>query len=1542
MASNISSGDRRWASARKSGMTILGKVPKPINLPSQRSENNGLDPNVEIVPKGTLTWGSRPCSATSNVWGSSTLLSPKTDGGTGSPCHNSGRPSSGGSGTRPSTAGSDRSQDSNAWGSNSRPSTASGLLPSNQAPVLASRPRSAETRPIIAARPRSAETRPGSSQLSRFAENVADPAVAWGSPKTADKLGIASAINHEFSLTSGDFPTLGSEKRIDGQQAGHTLQEHSDASSGILRSNENLKSSSGDICKDQEDVSVPRTERNLSSGGAVSHNPELNNNLQQAQPHNSLNMTPSQFDSWHGSAMHSPDKIWYRGGALVGPYRPAGPPGSFPVDPFLCYPRPFPPNSEAALRPSAGPVQYHPTTGEVYRPQVLPNPYMFSSHPVIPTMPGPYHTPVPYDGYYGYQQASFCSSGEQHMPSGVAIQPSVYKQSPNSSGNITSDEFPNSLGGDVTQKVEVQVPSDRAHAPFPGPYKVLLKPQGDLAYKVTQAKTHSGSSSPTSTQSHVESKPEASISKESEQSAGSRKNEIANDMNLVSDHRASLKVAGDGMCQLSNPIISNLEVNSNRTSEGILKRGPNISIQPVYDWKPNSVTRKNVALIEKIEGLNNKVRSAENHSIVGGLSSKQERLKQPKVANARTGHFTKARGIAIPSSFEGYSLDTHTIDSTVVSGQSDSMDFIPIESGSCVSKGAPSAIGRGDYSSNSRLDNQTDGELTRESSEKGAFVVPMEKIVTEDAYSDSLDHKDQRAKMKELAAQRAKQLQKQEEERTREQKAKALAKLEELNKRSAALSMKPKSNEVSSLSHNPQQQEDPGADIASNVTLSAVDMPLQANEYNKVGPVVSLPCDYVSQTPETVAQDSRSGSIPTLSMEHHTNTTEVVAHEGSQFNASSGSKHRPVGNRRRQKVPQEKNPGEKSAMRENTGSKFLDEIAHESKSDEMHFISEKNQNSQKLVEVNAPASSVDILPHNGDPSLQQKKKNHRNVKNRNKDDTLFGSSTSTHSNEKIEEYPSESSRLNPAPPVLETSSVPALISSDHGSGQECGDGIVHSRQGSSKVVDEGQGRMNNHRKPQPSRKMARNHQAIKPTDKVHGSETVIWAPVRPANKIEQLEEIKQNSIIGNFSDSSLQIGNDISGTKTKRAEIERYVPKPVAKEHLQQYTQKSTTHLSQLTSDEMPEKPYLDSKFGPGKFDGSSEFGADTKKTEDNKPGRRGRVQASWRQRNSADTVLPSQASNENVQPSDATETFDKPSNQHLPLPEQVRSDGWEGGDSLVQKNSDVAPIQTKDQGIRSMQKHQQAHRVTGSNYGTDDHNSKNNTNEKNGVNPLNLDTSENDVKIFINDNGKNVVGDHVRSHSHWKPKSQIQQGRGTGGQRNFYHDARPEKFGYPGAGSNHPSNETSNTLNRKDQSRNSASSVEQMHSRRPVVDMSPQRENQVSPPHQYGQRNGRVNRGQEATYRGRDFMHTSGKSNAQRIEDQHKNTPHFEYQPVDSHSKPSNAYRQPNSSIDQEAQGHHASRQKYKERYHTQTRNPGRFIRSATSHVDDSHNGEE
>lgn len=140
--------------------------------------------------RGTLSWGSKSSSA-SNAWGTSSL-SPNTDGGTTSPSYLSGHISSG-SGTRPSTAGSDKSHEptANAWGPNSRPSSASGVLTSNQTS-------------LASLRPRSAEPRPGSSQLSRFAEHSEHP-VAWSAPGTAEKLVCSFHTFSQYQLYQSIF-----------------------------------------------------------------------------------------------------------------------------------------------------------------------------------------------------------------------------------------------------------------------------------------------------------------------------------------------------------------------------------------------------------------------------------------------------------------------------------------------------------------------------------------------------------------------------------------------------------------------------------------------------------------------------------------------------------------------------------------------------------------------------------------------------------------------------------------------------------------------------------------------------------------------------------------------------------------------------------------------------------------------------------------------------------------------------------------------------------------------------------------------------------------------------------------------------------------------------------------------------------------------------------------------------------------------------------------------------------------------------------------
>ncbi|KAJ0713081.1 putative protein modifier of SNC1 1 [Helianthus annuus] len=315
MTSSMLAGERKWASSRRGGMTVLGKVavPKPINLPSQKLENHGLDPNVEIVPKGSLSWGSRPSSSTSNPWGSS-AVSPKADGTAVSPHHSSGRPTSGGGLSRPSTAGSDRHDPSTTtWGPNSRPSSASGVLTSNQSSLTSSRPLSAETRP-------------GSSHLSRFAEPVYDSSAAWGPNGTADKLSIPSKVD-DFSLSSGDFPTLGSEKdntTKSGEAHDHGSRVRPGSGSGrnapVNDRNEMTQADhkSGTVDTWTRDDGVrPNADR----WHGDSH--------QYVNP----NVPPQHYDAWRGPPMNAPPGVWYRGPPPAGPPYPHVPHGGFPMEP---------------------------------------------------------------------------------------------------------------------------------------------------------------------------------------------------------------------------------------------------------------------------------------------------------------------------------------------------------------------------------------------------------------------------------------------------------------------------------------------------------------------------------------------------------------------------------------------------------------------------------------------------------------------------------------------------------------------------------------------------------------------------------------------------------------------------------------------------------------------------------------------------------------------------------------------------------------------------------------------------------------------------------------------------------------------------------------------------------------------------------------------------------------------------------------------------------------------------------------------------------
>ncbi|CAH8392690.1 unnamed protein product [Eruca vesicaria subsp. sativa] len=436
-------GDRRWGTARRSGMTILGKVavPKPINLPSQRLENQGLDPNVEIVPKGTLSWGSK---SSVNAWGTSSL-SPRTESGPGSPSHLSNRPSSGGSVTRPSTADSDKAHDSSSvgWDSNSRPSSASGVLPSNQASVALQRPHSADTRP-------------GSSQLSRFAEAVPETFATRG------QHGVAPAKKDGFSLTSGDFPSLGTEKESSERSA-----MPQDAGPGTRPASSSGRSAEerGVDCTEEVnarigDDSAWRRDNQPYSEDAPRYCRE-EGQLDPRGSHSYPNAHfPHQYDAWRGPPVNNhPGGGWYRGNQPYG--APMGP-GGFHVDPFPFYPTQVPP----VPGHEAGPRGSHAINEKMFRPPML-DPYV---HP----RPGFYLGPVPREGYYG-PPMGYGGPGNRDLPfAGRPAGPHAYHHH---SGQGRYDTSASSV---ALERNEPPHSQERQ-------YKILLKPQ-DERLKEDEAK----------------------------------------------------------------------------------------------------------------------------------------------------------------------------------------------------------------------------------------------------------------------------------------------------------------------------------------------------------------------------------------------------------------------------------------------------------------------------------------------------------------------------------------------------------------------------------------------------------------------------------------------------------------------------------------------------------------------------------------------------------------------------------------------------------------------------------------------------------------------------------------------------------------------------------------------------------------------------------------------------------------------------------------------------------------------------------------------
>ncbi|KAF3534081.1 hypothetical protein DY000_02038209 [Brassica cretica] len=1011
-------GDRRWGTTRRSGMTILGKVavPKPINLPSQRLENQGLDPNVEIVPKGTLSWGSK---SSLNAWGTSSL-SPRTESGPGSPSHLSTRPSTGGSVTRPSTADSDKAHDSSStWDSKSRPSSASGVLPANQASVALQRPHSADTRP-------------GSSHLSRFAEPVSETSATWGQHAPTKKDG--------FSLTSGDFPSLGAEKE-------------SSEKSSVPQDAARPASSSGRSVEEREanvrigDDNTWRRDDQPYSEDAPRHCREagqLDSRCPQSYPNANF---PHQYDGWRGPPVNNHQGGgWYRGNHPYG--APMGP-GGFPIDPFPFYPPQVQPTPGHEARPRGN----HPANGNMFRPPILDS-YV---HPRMQTRPGFYLGPVPHESYYG-PPMGYGSPSNRDLPfAGRPAGPHAYSQHSGQGGYDTSGS---SVG---LEQNEPSHPQERQRQ-----YKVLLRAQ---------------------------------------------------DGRNGEDETKREGILGN---RLPNAEVVAHQMQNSKNN----RRGNNIEasdeVQPI---RAENAAPEDPSLIQKIDGLNTKTRSGDGWQNASSVVNRDQQENKTRTVNSgnsvdkvsgrmpRTGHASD--GTNSLHYKHGDLATNKNSELTAISGTSISR------------RSTQQTQGRADHQSQQRVKNEgNDGwrKTNVMSGSSPATLASNSESFAEVNVGDSLDtgsvgkpvpgisvdpNDNQRTTMRELARQRAQERQKEEEERARDQRAKALAKLEELNRRSQA------------------------AEGGSAKNLEAESNASIAN---------------IPEVPRSLS--------PARMVAKSTESTEESGKPSMQNAMTSTEDAHYVDPNHQDNLPRHRDGA--ASKQKRLGYKQKQHIVFEKKTAGNSFSEATTEVSD--VVPSPEVSNQGVISHNSDtlatPSVSTepaftKRKNNRNGKKKHKVEEAKLMNTTRAAVGKETKSGDESIEIGRVrAPEIKFGSLSDPSLDIKGSGNS-------SDQISSSTNEESQSRAKNNSKTQHLRKTPRNTLVNKPADKFPGNSTVIWAPVHPQQKADGSGGVGSQSTVPEFSTSSKSLHQGQTSSRSKRVELERYVAKPVVKETAEQMVSKN-------------------------------------------------------------------------------------------------------------------------------------------------------------------------------------------------------------------------------------------------------------------------------------------------------------------------------------------------------------------------------------------------
>ncbi|KAL9243134.1 hypothetical protein vseg_017060 [Gypsophila vaccaria] len=1310
MTSSMMTGEQRWASKRRGGMTVLGKVakvavPKPLNLPSQRLENHGLDPSVEIVPKGTLSWGSRPSSSSSNAWATS-ALSPSTDGGSSSPIHLAGRPMSGG-GSRPSTAGSEKGHDSNVntWGPNSRPSSASGASGSNHSS-------------LTSLRPHSADTRPGSSHLSRFAEHSAEGSGGLGATAVSDRMGV----NEGFSLSSGDFPTLGSEK----DEPKRNLEPLDDchgrpcSSHGGVKSMSNRMEIAHDDARDS-DIKAPWRE---DYPPFVEGGPRPNMERWHGDPHmyQNPNIGPPHYDSWRGAPSANPQGgVWYRGPPGPPPYGGPVPPGGFHMEPFPYFRPPVPApglsNSQSIL-PGAGHHGHHPKNGDMYRPH-MPESFM---PPGGPMRPGFYPPPGPYEGYYG---PPFCNPNEQDLPfMGMAARP-IYNRPTNQNAPDMNNSYPRSREGRGSD------PVDPTHDPQRN-YKVLVKRNDNGNQNGEEKWGHRVITDGSNRERGILSKP--ALLENAWGDDFKKRETLGFGHTAAKDEVPSWP--GDNRFHSSKP--SNSKVSGGITNVEESGAGP----------AKNSDSSRDHSLMQKIEGLNAKARASGGSQDVYQREELTERRQVFNVWPHQSAAEAKTETVLERHYPTGVLVPVSRGPNAIASEQSGE---------SIISSGPRIAINEAQNRSNHHGRQNFDGqEASRWGRKYQSGSVPPAgaqgqnsavqptgvRMATIDVKGDEectvsgLDSSDtQRAKMREIAKQRAIQLQKEEEERIREQKAKALAKLEELNRRSATqVAEAPSQNELvppySSGPLKPDSGDQPDLEANSNAEPSSGISDKIAQVKEKGGSKIVDNAATSKDEREQSKKDEEMDSVSSQNQSRTANTNfEDDVGNKTSVQLRDIPKHKRAGHKPRQNVPFDKNPSQNSINAGQTG--IMGDRKREN-------ATQENTGSGKIGGAGKELAETPLV---SDTTAPLKRRNNKSGKNKKKAEDLSSEVTATPlpNNSDIGKTISASSGMDAA--ALRGDSTSVQLSADaKAPSQSVGNHSSLSR-------EDDHGRVNNIWRAQHSRK-ARNSHGNRLSEKPQGNDAVVWAPVRSPDKVEVPDQISQKAAEPLLSSA---VGENLpqSSSKTKRAEMERYVPKPVAKELAQGG---SIQQPPSLSADQFPSAQASQDSSARGdgieKASHRSDSVAKSGHAVEGK-NRHVRGQGSWRQRASAESN-PAQASSDssvgsnskNIQPN-------RPSELSMKGPEASLSDGWNSvSDSST--ISSTAFTNVKDQFSSGRGKRQPFKGQKGrANFDSLEHKDANA-----GLPDPHIASEINHTEKTQSSKENRAVVDH--SESHWQPKTQV------------------------------------------------------------------------------------------------------------------------------------------------------------------------------------------